>query len=75
MKRPILASIAWIVILFCVSFFALWYSWEYGGSRSGFEKRAEMLGSGTGMIGGIGLAAIWGVWYLKNQKKAPIKRR
>ena len=49
----------------------MWYAWENRiGGRANFEVRVSQMGSGAGMLAGIGVGLIWGVWlYRRNQGK------
>jgi hypothetical protein len=62
LKRALIATAIWTVLLVGISAGAIWYVATHPIRGVRMEDRASQLGSGLGMLGTIGYAAIWLPW-------------
>ena len=74
MKRLIVISLIWLVLLIGVGLFGVAYIRSHPVRGTTRSKRIEKLGKGFGVLGGIGLGVIWLPYAAKVGKKRRAER-
>lgn len=59
LKIALWATAIWTAVIVAASALMIWYVVKHPIPGVSMEKRAEMLGSGTGVVACIGYAVIW----------------